>query len=80
MDQQHAHPSFWKSPVGIIATIVAVVASAYLWVTHRDHVLALLPFAFLAACPLMHFFMHRGHGHGSHSQGESRNGDGPRNG
>ncbi|WP_158100948.1 DUF2933 domain-containing protein [Variovorax sp. JS1663] len=53
MDQQHARPSFWKTPFGVISTIVAVMASIYLWVAHKDHVLALLPFAFLAACPLM---------------------------
>lgn len=76
MDQQHARPSFWKTPFGVVATLVAVAASIYLWVAHKDHVLALLPFAFLAACPLMHMFMHRGHGHGGHQQGESRDGDG----
>jgi len=61
MDQQ-ARPSFWKTPFGIAATLAAIVASVYLYVVHKDHVLALLPYAFLAACPLMHVFMHRGHG------------------
>lgn len=28
--------------------------------THKDHVLALLPYAFLAACPLLHMFMQGG--------------------
>jgi len=78
MDQQHSRPSFWKTPFGVLSTIVAVVASIYLWIAHKDHVLALLPFALLAACPLMHVFMHRGHGHGGH--GESRDNDGTRNG
>jgi hypothetical protein len=76
MDQQHARPSFWKTPSGIAATILAVAASIYLWVAHKDHVLALLPFAFLAACPLMHMFMHRGHGQAGHSHGVSGDGDG----
>jgi hypothetical protein len=80
MDQHHAHPSFWKTSFGVVSTIVALGASAYLWVAHRDHVLALLPFALLAACPLMHIFMHRGHGHGGHSHAESQNNDGSRNG
>jgi hypothetical protein len=79
MDQQ-ARPSFWKSPFGVIATIVAVAASAYLYVAHKDHLLALLPFAFLAACPLMHVFMHRGHGHGGHSHGGSPQDHGSRRG
>lgn len=80
MDQHHARPSFWKTPFGVVSTIVALLASAYLWVAHRDHVLALLPFALLAACPLMHIFMHRGHGQGGHSHAESQDNNGPRNG
>jgi hypothetical protein len=78
MDHQPAHPSFWKTPFGVIATLVAVATSVYLYVAHKDHVLALLPFAVLAACPLMHMFMHRGHGHGGHSHGGGRDGVGPR--
>lgn len=84
MEQQPATPSFWKSPFGAAATLLAVAASAYLYLVHQDHVLALLPYALLAACPLMHVFMHRGHGHGSHSPGrgpqgndETRPGGGP---
>ncbi len=61
-------PSFWKSPWGVACTVLAVAASAYLWFAHKDHLLALLPYAFLAACPLMHMFMHRGH-HGHHHGG-----------
>ena len=80
MEQQHAHPSFWKSPFGIVATLAAIAASVYLYVVHKDHILALLPYAILAACPLMHMFMHRGHGHGGHSHGGSRDGDGSRHG
>jgi hypothetical protein len=68
MDQYSATPSFWKTPFGIVATLLAVAASVYLYMTHKDHVLALLPYAFLAACPLLHMFMHRGHGHGRHQQ------------
>lgn len=66
-------PSFWRSPLGIVCTVLAVTASATLWLTHRDHVLALLPYAVLAACPLMHLFMHRGH-HGHHGQHGSGDG------
>lgn len=71
MEQRRATPSFWKSPFGVISTLLAIAASAYLYVAHKDHVLALLPYAFLAACPLMHMFMHRGHGrHSQHDGGE----------
>jgi len=68
MDHQHPRPSFWRTPFGIVASLVAVAASVYLWLVHKDHVLALLPFALLAACPLMHVFMHGGHGHGNHGK------------
>lgn len=73
--QQHTRPSFWKTPFGIVATLVAVAVSIYLYVAHKNHLLALLPYAFLATCPLMHVFMHRVHGHGGHTHG-GRNGDG----
>ena len=52
-----------------IAWIVfAVVAAFYLLSEHRAHLLGALPFLLLLACPLMHLFIHGGHGHG---------GDGP---
>jgi hypothetical protein len=41
-----------------------VVAAYFLWTEHRAHVIQLLPWAFLALCPLMHLFMHGGHDHG----------------
>ena len=48
-------------------------------VFHWQHVLTYAPFIFILACPLMHLFMHHGHGddgqhthhHGS-SEGESK--------
>jgi hypothetical protein len=45
----------------------------FLWMEHRAHVIEYLPFIILAACPLMHFFMHKGHGH-QDSQGGDKNG------
>ena len=41
------------------------IAAALLALEHRIHVLGVLPWLFLLACPLMHLFMH--HGHESHS-------------
>jgi hypothetical protein len=79
MTDKQAHPSFWRTPFALAATVLAVAASAYLYLVHRDHVLALLPYAFLALCPLMHVFMHRGHGHGGHAHGGPRDShDAPR--
>lgn len=47
------------------------IAGYFLFTEHRAHVIPYLPFLLLLACPLMHFFMHRGHGHGGHEHGES---------
>lgn len=70
MDHQHSGNKLacLKSPLGLVSAVVAVALSVYLWIAHQNHVLALLPYAFLAACPLMHMFMHRGH-HGHHHGG-----------
>lgn len=73
-----ASPSFWKSPAGLTFLVAAVVAGFYLFTEHRAHLYGFLPYLALAACPLMHLFMHRGHHHGGHHPngppGESRGG------
>ena len=52
-------------PAWIFWTFLAI-ALAFLALEHRAHLLGALPFLLLLACPLMHLFMHRGHGgHGS---------------
>lgn len=66
-DAQHKHPEnramaerhrrsrlvFWG---------FAVIAGVLLFTEHRAHLLGLLPYILLLACPLMHMFHHR---HGS---------------
>jgi len=50
-----------------------LVAGYFLVMEHRAHlagVLNYLPFLLLLACPLMHLFMH--HGHGSHGKHRSQ--------
>lgn len=42
--------------------VAVALVGYYLIAQHRAHVLAVLPFLLLAACPLLHLFMHRGHG------------------
>lgn len=44
----------------------AAIALLMLAIEHRAHLLGWLPWLFLLACPLMHVFMHGGHGHGGH--------------
>lgn len=45
---------------------VAAIGVAMLVADHWAHVLGVLPYLVILACPIMHFLMHRGHGHGSH--------------
>lgn len=48
--------------------ILAALAASYVLIAHRVHALEWLPFALLLACPLMHIFMHGGHGHREHGR------------
>ena len=51
---------------------LAIILGGYLVIWHGAHLAAVLPFLVLAACPLIHLFMHRGHGH-HHGQDTSKN-------
>jgi hypothetical protein len=57
--------SWWLSPVGIVTLGFLAVAGYFLITEHTAHVFGVLPWLLLAACPLMHLFMHHGH-HGGH--------------
>ena len=48
---------------GLIVLGAAILLGGYLVVWHGTHVAAALPLIVLLACPLMHIFMHGGHGH-----------------
>ena len=66
MDHEQVElPSFWRSPAGIALFVTLAVGSFYLVTEHTAHLLGVLPYLFVLACPLMHLFMHHGH-HGSH--------------
>jgi len=63
-----AAPRNWRTvligtPLGWIITLALAFLGLYLFATHTGHVLAALPYLILLACPLMHLFMHGGHGH-----------------
>jgi hypothetical protein len=49
------------TPVTIAVCIFLAIAAFFLWEEHRAHLLGLLPYLLLAACPIVHLFMHRGH-------------------
>jgi hypothetical protein len=58
------------TPVTVGVCILLAIAGFFLWEEHRAHVLGVLPYLLLAACPIVHLFMHRGHGRHHHGDGE----------
>lgn len=57
----------------LLAAMSSGLIAAYLFYPeHRQHLFGLVPYAFLFACPLLHF-LHGGHHHGHDRQsGEER--------
>ena len=51
--------------LGWIFVVFALMALVLLWQEHRAHLLGVIPYLILFACPLMHLLHHRGHGHNS---------------
>ena len=75
--QQDVHPkAFWGSRYSAGLLVLGAIALYFLLTEHRAHLFFALPFLLLLACPLMHIFMH--HGHGGHGGGEDRPLDDPR--
>ena len=52
--------------------VFAAIALFYLLTEHQAHFLGALPYLLLLACPLMHLFMHHGHGHHPHDEGDKK--------
>ena len=64
--------SFLTSPSGLVLMGFLAIAGVYLWMEHRAHLLGVLVWLPLLVCPLMHLFMH--HGHGGHSRHSTSSG------
>ena len=77
--QHNAEPTgFWRSRYAIGLLVMGGVAVYFLMSEHRAHFFAALPFLLLLACPLMHVFMHGGHGsHGGGHGGGKQAADTP---
>jgi uncharacterized membrane protein len=59
-----AQTPWWKTRAGIVLCGFLVIIGFYLLTEHTAHVFGVLPYLLLLSCPLMHLFMH--HGHGGH--------------
>ncbi len=59
------------------ATLIVFLAVAgfFLLAEHKAHVLGYLPFLIFLLCPLMHIFMHKGHGKRGNSDGDHKHKD-----
>jgi hypothetical protein len=63
---------FIATPAGVALLALLSAALIYALVAHTAHTLALLPYAFILLCPLMHLFMHSGHGGGENGGGKDQ--------
>lgn len=61
---------FWRSRYALGFVVMGAAAAYFLLTEHLAHVLGALPYLLLLACPLMHVFMH--HGHGGHAHHHDR--------
>jgi hypothetical protein len=66
--QTGSRQSYWKSPMGIALLMLGVIAAFYLVREHWGHLAGNWIYLILLLCPLMHLFMHGGHG--GHHDGE----------
>lgn len=56
---------FLRSRAGLVFLALVALSGLYLLLTHTGHVLGVLPYLMLMACPLLHLFGHH-HGRGGH--------------
>lgn len=73
--KEHEHPPVPKFRANIVLLGFLAVGGFYLVTEHWAHLLGILPWLLLLACPLMHLFMHHGHHH-HHSSNAQRGAEG----
>lgn len=66
------HPTLWRTKGGIVLIGFLLVAAFDLLTEHTAHAFGMLPYLLILACPLMHLFMHHGHG-GHHGKNGKHN-------
>lgn len=69
---ENASPAWWRTRTGIALIGFVLVGAFYLLREHYGHLLGALPYMLLLVCPVMHLFMHHGHGgHGASQKAPS---------
>jgi hypothetical protein len=78
---QHHTPEkpWYRTPFGLVVCGFLLIAGFFLLTEHAAHVFGVLPYLLILACPLMHLFMHHGHGgrHGGGNSNSRKGEDGP---
>jgi hypothetical protein len=66
----HVRRAPFRIPFWLGFCLFLAIALFFLLTEHRAHLFGTLPFVLLLLCPLLHRFMHRGHGgHGGDHSG-----------
>ena len=52
----------FRIPLWLGLCLFLAIGAVFLWGEHRAHTLGVLPYALVLLCPIIHLFMHRGHG------------------
>ncbi len=68
-----SNSNFWKTKNGFVAFCFIGVVTYFLLMEHRQHIFQALPFLIILLCPLMHLFMHGGHGSHAPKDQDSEN-------
>lgn len=69
-EYQSQNDGWLGSRRNLVLIVFLAIVGFFLFTEHRAHLLGILPYLLLLACPFMHLFMHGGHGkHGSRGEG-----------
>lgn len=76
MKRRYSSPYRHKGTIQVNLAVLAffAIAAFFLLAEHRAHLFGPLLFLLLLACPLLHFFMHRGHGGGEQQSPHDKEG------